>query len=334
MGLDVLGLAEETERVYVALVAHPRCTASELGAACGLPSAKVGRLLSKLVADRLATKAAVRPPRYSATAPDVAVTTLIQEREEQLNEARSAVHRLMDMHREATRVAHPDLGVELLTDRDELSRVARRLILDAREQVRGFDRPPYVNRPGTNLDVQTQRQRAGIAHRVVYDREAAAWPGRMQGDILSSIRTGEKARIRPELPLKLVISDSEAAVVPFSLASQGQSAAYLIHRSPLLAALEALFEAEWERAVPLRDTDGTGTAGPEADSLSSETSKPDPETQSLLNLLASGLTDSAIARAQGWSERTTQRRIQRLMERLGASTRFQASLAAARRGWL
>jgi DNA-binding NarL/FixJ family response regulator len=37
------------------------------------------------------------------------------------------------------------------------------------------------------------------------------------------------------------------------------------------------------------------------------------------------LAVTAIARAQGWSERPTQRRVQRLMTRLGATTRFQAS---------
>jgi DNA-binding NarL/FixJ family response regulator len=53
-----------------------------------------------------------------------------------------------------------------------------------------------------------------------------------------------------------------------------------------------------------------------------------------VSLLAAGLTDAAIARAQGWSERTTQRRIHHLMSQLGVSTRFQAGLTAARRGWL
>ncbi|MCW2892937.1 MAG: hypothetical protein JWO75_2426 [Actinomycetia bacterium] len=62
--------------------------------------------------------------------------------------------------------------------------------------------------------------------------------------------------------------------------------------------------------------------------------EPDEEMRGLLTLLAVGLTDAAIARNLGWSVRTTQRRIQRLMQVLGASTRFQASLAAARRGWL
>ncbi|MEU1599968.1 hypothetical protein ABZ468_46110 [Streptomyces sp. NPDC005708] len=62
--------------------------------------------------------------------------------------------------------------------------------------------------------------------------------------------------------------------------------------------------------------------------------QPDAETQSLLALLASDLTDAAIARAQGWSERTTQRRVHQLMGRLGASSRLQARLTATRRGWL
>jgi DNA-binding NarL/FixJ family response regulator len=60
----------------------------------------------------------------------------------------------------------------------------------------------------------------------------------------------------------------------------------------------------------------------------------DPDGRALLLLLTSGSTDAAIARALGWSQRTTQRRIHRLMTELGASTRFQAAALAARRGWL
>jgi DNA-binding CsgD family transcriptional regulator len=327
MGLNVLGLTEEIEHVYTSLVGHPRCTASELAEAC------VGRLLSVLIRDGLATRTAGRPPRFSATAPDVAVTALIDEQQHRLGEARSLVHRLMETYREAARIAHPEMAVELLTDRDDISSAVGRLTADARREVRAFDRPPYIDRPGSNLDLQIQRQRHGVVHRVIYDREAVAWPGRMHNDIAPSISAGEKARVRPELPLKLVISDSRAAIIPFSLAAGGQSAAYLIHPSPMLVALESLFEAEWERAVALSDAGpppaGNGTQWPGAVPV-----QPDPETRSLLALLASGLTDAAIARSQGWSERTTQRRIHRLMSQLGATTRFQASLTAARRGWL
>ncbi|MGW2957805.1 TrmB family transcriptional regulator [Streptomyces sp. NPDC001220] len=328
----MLGLAEETEHVYVALVRQPRCTSSELADVCGMPATTVGRLLSKLVKGGLAVQDTGRPPRFTATPPDVAVTALIDRREHQLKEARALVQRLAETHREAARISHPDMAVELLTSREHISAAVHRLTVDARHQVRAFDRPPYVDGPGSNLDRQLQQQRRGVIHRVIYDREAVAWPGRLNNDIVPSMKAGEQARVHAELPLKLVISDDRAAVLPFSLGPGGQSVAYLVHRSPVLVALESLFEAQWERAMPLSDApvppgDATTTA-------ESEDAEPTEETRSLLALLASGLSDTAIARAQGWSERTTQRRVHQLMCQLGASTRFQAGLTATRRGWL
>jgi hypothetical protein len=310
--------------VYSALVGLPRSAAGRIAESCGISASAAGRVLSGLVRDGLATRAAGRPPQFTATAPDVAVTALIQEREHRLDAARSLVQRLTETHREALRISDPDIAVELLTDRDDISAAVRRLTEGARREVRAFDRPPYVDPPGSNHQTQLERQRTGVTHRVIYDRAAVAWPGRLENDILPSVRTGEQARVRAELPLKLVVSDDRSAIIPFSLAPGGHSAAYLIHRSPMLSALEALFEAEWARAAPLRDT------APQA-----EPSGPDdPGTRALLLLLTSGSTDAAIARAQGWSQRTTQRRIHRLMTDLGASTRFQAAALAAQRGWL
>jgi hypothetical protein len=365
--LNILGLTEETERVYSALVGLPHRTASELGEVFGLSASAAGRLLSGLVNEGLATRSAGRPPRFTAAAPDVAVTALIQSREHQLDAARSLVQRLAETHREASRISRPDIAVELLTTWDDVSSAVRRLTSGARSQLRAFDLPPYINRPGGDLDAQVQRQRTGVTHRVIYDRQAVAWPGRLHDDILPSMRNGEQSRVRAELPLKLVISDDRTALIPFSLAPGGHSAAYLIHRSPMLAALEALFEAEWERAAPLGaprpPTGAEGSAGapalpgqaqalpgqaqptspgPGGSSDAGSSAAPesagavplDPDTRALLTLLTSGLTDIAIARTQGWSQRTTQRRVHRLMSDLGATTRFQAALIATRRGWL
>ncbi|MFI6360657.1 helix-turn-helix domain-containing protein [Streptomyces sp. NPDC050743] len=331
MTFTVLGLTQGTERVYAVLVHMPHATASELAGACELSVPSTTRQLADLVKEGLATRATGRPPRFTAVAPDIAVTALIRRREKQLDEARSQMHRLMEAHREASRISSPDLAVELLTERADVSAAVQRMTTQAQREIRAFDRPPYVDRPGSNLDEQIKRQRRGVAHRVIYDRAAVAWPGRLADDILPSVRAGEQARVRTELPLKLVICDSRVAIIPISSAPGGQLAAYLVKSSPMLVALEALFEVEWERAVPLPLTSRTAAA--EA-GLESRTGEPDQETRSLVSLLAAGLTDAAIARAQGWSERTTQRRIHRLMSQLGVDTRFQAGLTAARRGWL
>jgi DNA-binding CsgD family transcriptional regulator len=325
--LDVVGLDEETQRVYTALVGLPRTTTTQLAAECGLSVSATSRLLSVLVNGGLAIRSTGRPPLFTATSPDIAVIALIQEREHRLDAARSLVQRLTERHREAQRISDPDIAVELLTGRENVSAAVRRLYNGARRQVRTFDRPPYIDRPGSNLELQVQRQRSGVTYRVIYDRAAVAWPGRLVNDILPSVRTGEQARVRAQLPLKLLIADDQSAVIPLSLAPGGHLAAYLVHRSPMLTALDALFEAEWERAAPLTDTTETTSAG-------EQPGAPDADSRALLALLTAGATDASIARTQGWSQRTTQRRIHRLMTELGAATRFQAAALAAHRGWL
>lgn len=53
-----------------------------------------------------------------------------------------------------------------------------------------------------------------------------------------------------------------------------------------------------------------------------------------LVLLAEGLTDDGISRRTGLSVRTSRRTIAHLMDRLGARSRFQAGVEAARRHWI
>jgi DNA-binding NarL/FixJ family response regulator len=127
--------------------------------------------------------------------------------------------------------------------------------------------------------------------------------------------------------MKLAIVDDRMAIIPLLRSGDDAvTASYVIHPSPLLDALAALFESVWERAVPVRQA-LRGTVEPSGDTLSHDEAE-------LLTLLAAGLTDAAVGRALGWSERTVQRHIQRLMARLGVQTRFQVALEASRRGWI
>jgi DNA-binding NarL/FixJ family response regulator len=59
-----------------------------------------------------------------------------------------------------------------------------------------------------------------------------------------------------------------------------------------------------------------------------------PTDRHLLRLLADGLTDEAAAKRLGISARTVRRIMADLMDRLGAESRFEAGVEAARRGWL
>jgi hypothetical protein len=258
-----------------------------------------------------------------AAAPDVAVGELIAQRESELRDARGAVHQLMESFRAASRYTHPEQSVEVLVGRNNITNRVGQLHRNVRSQVRGFDKPPYLDTPGDNLASESIRLRQGVRYRVIYDREAISWPGRLATDIQASIAAGEEARVRPGLPLKMLIADDRMAILPISSAEHEAGAAYVIYRSSLLDALCLLFEAEWERALPLH-----------ASNSERVDNQPDRETRQLLELLAAGVTDEGIARSLGCSMRTTQRRIHALLAELGATTRFQAGRSAQARGWL
>jgi DNA-binding CsgD family transcriptional regulator len=245
---------------------------------------------------------------------------LLDQREQDLRRGRVQLNRLMEVFRESSAVGRPDSLVELVSGPEAIDTRARRLFDSARSQIRAFDWPPYLQTPGANLDYESRRLREGITYRILYSRDALAWPGRYRADIAAGCAAGEQARVRGTLPTKLVLADSHFALLPAAGADTPADLAYAIRAPALLAALSALFEGEWERGIPL----AAAAAGDE----------PDETSRGLLQLLAAGLTDTAIARELDWSPRTTQRRVKDLFDRLGVATRFQAGVVARDRGWL
>lgn len=334
--LNAVGITGVAAQVYSTLIEADQPTAEEIAAACGVPVRRASTELAALERLGLAYRLAGRPARYRANAPDVAISELIGQREAELQAARATMHQLAEIFREAARGRHPDGQVEVVRGPVNIARAVARAAEATRHQLRGFDRPPYTETPGASYGLQERRMAAGVAYRVIYDAAALDIPGRMAGDVLPSVAAGEQARARPALPIKLIISDDQLAVIPAAITSRTVDTTFIIHRSPILSALIALFEAEWERATPILGPDAEAAAGdgPDAGYSVRAGDPPDPETAALLAMLAAGMTDASIARSLQWSMRTTQRRMAQLMSELGVTSRFQAGLAVRDRGWL
>ncbi|MFD7735615.1 response regulator transcription factor [Kitasatospora phosalacinea] len=84
-----------------------------------------------------------------------------------------------------------------------------------------------------------------------------------------------------------------------------------------------LFEQAWNTAVPL----GATQPNDPANGLT-------PTERQLLRLLGTGVTDDAAGQRLGISARTVGRHMASIMERLNASSRFEAGIKAAQHGWL
>ena len=128
---------------------------------------------------------------------------------------------------------------------------------------------------------------------------------------------GEEVRVLPEVPTRMLILDGTHLVLPEPLGYAG-SPRIVVRQRGLVELATLYFENLWAQAAPV---EGSGPA------LSDM-------RRYLLELLATGAQDEQIARRLGLSLRTVRRRVAEAMTELGATSRFQAGVEAARRGWL
>jgi DNA-binding CsgD family transcriptional regulator len=137
--------------------------------------------------------------------------------------------------------------------------------------------------------------------------------------LVARAEVGEQIRVLPDLPTRMFIIGSTHAVLPEPLGFADEPRS-LVRQRGLVEALTLLFELLWERAAPVPSLD-RGEARPDL-------------RRFLLQQLAAGAQDEQIARALGISLRTVRRRVAAVLTELGADSRFQAGVEAARRGWL
>ncbi|WP_313887693.1 helix-turn-helix domain-containing protein [Lentzea alba] len=293
------GLSQEAEQLYLAMLRGAR---SEPGAA----HEELERL--GLIRDH-----DVRPPRS-------ALAAIASSHEAAAVRARETAEVLAAAY--AEHGAKEVDFVEVLKDADEVISAFEEMQSQAKTEIRALDPGSYLSPQPEASPAQPPALARGVGYRVVY--ESALLQTELGfASVQESIAVGEQARTFPGVPLKLVIADSDRALIAVPTVTGGNVVALLIHPSVLLSALIELFEAFWRMAVSI-------TPGSPHDSQQ----EPTTATRRLMALLSAGLTDESIARELGVSERTVHRRVSRLQQLLGAQTRFQLGVQVSRRGWL
>jgi sugar-specific transcriptional regulator TrmB/DNA-binding CsgD family transcriptional regulator len=326
--LQPVGLGADESLAYRQLLASPRLSAPELAETLSLSVIRVRRALANLGEAGLVTRiATTSPPRYMPSPPDLAIDALALRRQEELERLRAHARELAMTMADPPRGGPADL-VELVEGSSAVLAHLSRMQLGAEREVCVVDCPPYLTGSPAENPEERQAMRRGVRYRAIYHAPTLELPDRMD-QVLVDINAGEEARAMPDVRHKMIIVDRRTAMIPLGRSDVETGARILIHPSPLLDILVACFQMLWERATPIAAT-------PHAPKTSdaATTDAPGEQDRKLLAMLAAGMKDRATARALGVTERTVTRRITHLMQHLGAQTRFQAALQAAKRGWL
>lgn len=324
--LEALGVEPGVELVYRALLTRPSATAPELAGEIEIPVDDVAAALTALVRAGLALHSGGQG--YAAAPPAVALGALITDRRDGLRLAEQALVSLAEEHRTAVAGQSIDALIEVVTGVDPIRHRYQQVQQAATRELRSFVTAPFVAvRIGENAAEPAAVGR-GVRIRAILERAVLDEPG-ATAEIVDSLRNGLELRVADELPIKLVLADADLALVPLTLAPTGEPGAVLLQRSGLVAALESLFEAVWQRAYPLElsSLDGAPAIGEGADGA------PTVVDRQILSLLLAGLTDQAVASQLGLSLRTVQRRLRHLEDLAGVQSRMQLGWYAARHDW-
>lgn len=325
--LAALGLPLSTELVYRLLLERPERGIPALVMDLGWSEPAVREALDELIGLRLVEPVGDEPDTVRPVSPALGLAALLSSTEMELTRRQREI--------EATRAAVAEFTSRYLPRRDYLVDVVERIAgIDAvrtrlGELAQLAEReclsllPGGAQRPDTmdaSKPLDQQALERGVVIRNIYQDsvrnsaptiEYVEWFGALGGEV----------RTVPALPMLMVVVDSAVALVPVD-PDDARAGALELRSLGAVSAMRALFEqfwavgVEWGRSSPL---DERGLS---------------PQDLALLELLAEGRTDQAAAHQLGVSLRTVRRMVSDMSARLGARSRFEAGVLAARCGWL
>lgn len=315
--LERLGMSPDQSVVYLHLLNQGPQSANHLARTTSLSRSRVERTLSELALSGLVKRLPGKITRFQVVSPEEILPILMKRRDQETEELSRSLDDFVASHRTFSGSA-ADAGeyIEIVTGPRAIAIQLDRQLGTAQEEVLSFTKAPLIRRGNPAEDDFAAR---GVTARVLWERNLLEDPDMME---LAQGRaaTGEQVRVCARLPSKLLIVDRTTALIHVTEDSQGLPvmAALVTRHRELVTTLHQSFESLWNEAVPFLET-------------SADMQAADSTREPLIACLSAGMGDPAIMRTLGVSRRTLTRRIQELMDELGASTRFEAGLKLSQR---
>jgi DNA-binding CsgD family transcriptional regulator/predicted DNA-binding transcriptional regulator len=350
--LRKIGLVDQDYAVYEYILRRPGCSTHDVASALGFPQRTVAACRNRLIECGLVRAEAADWLHATAGGPAALAERLRDKLDAEYVEHRT---RLDGLRREMTRrmghsapVHQPAtrLHVDRMTTPAAASlRVTELLAGSRREIVRiTLDAADPAGPRSANLSAEVRALRRGVRVRTVHPT-AALLDAAGRSELRLRSDEGAEVRIVNNPPVELLVVDRRVAVVDHHRDDSADDSTVIMRGDGLVYPLSALFETWWTIGVGMRTVDSRHRLPGSPPYRPAAVPRDDPapgaaadavvaDDMILLRLLSEGYKDELVAKHLGLSVRTVRRRISDLMKYLEATSRFQAGLLVARRGWL
>ena len=161
----------------------------------------------------------------------------------------------------------------------------------------------------------------GVRLRIVYPVEFAQLP-QVRSYATTIGAAGARVQFTDAVPYRMIISDGARAVVPI-VRDRRSDGAIITAEPALVIGLRHLARGLFRSGRALEQIDPAAPSG-----------RPSQVELAVIRVMSEGLTDEAACKRLAVSERTFRRHVAQVLQRLGATSRFQAGIRAVERGWL
>lgn len=325
---DLDDLTELEILLYRSLLSAPERALADVASELDRPIAELDKPIA-----RLAEMGLIRTTdgdHVSAVSPMLAEATVLGAEDLELGarrvvlEARrNTIRRLVPEWNEALTTAVDSTAVDVIADQAQIGNVLMHYAQSCRTELLSVapGRLPRTRIDGRTRIANLYSLRRGIKTRALYQHTALR--DRHTRSYLAELAdNGARIRVASSVPGRSLVIDGEIALLPIPTSRPGQQGLAVVREPNVVAWVVATFEQLWAESVPFEEAISQQTDGGQMDQTRA----------AILRLMAEGEKDEAISRRLSISVRTCRRHIADYMAHVGATSRFQAGVIAARSG--
>jgi len=257
--LKQLGLSQYETRAYGTILESGLLTATDISKIAQIPQGRIYNVLSTLEQKGYCSVYPGSVKKYKATNPKIVFAELVNKKNKELEDLVDLQKNMEEKFNNSEENKLPIDYLQLLTSKQSQVSKFDDLIRMSKESLYSFNKKPYATGFKRSLD---EIDRASEPLKKIINRgtEVRALFEEETEDIelfTTMVRyyesIGENARICPELPLKMLLSDCSVAMVSLrSMSKQNfKLTSMVIDHSDLTSALVELFELYWSKSISL-----------------------------------------------------------------------------------